>query len=114
MRGSREARLPNFFRKLLFLAVFLALFCLLPVIAQKAQGNDTSAPKYDPHTETKMKGTVEEVKKLTPISSRKDFGQRYTSASGNSLHQDRAIDPSELSIVWLQSLTIQSFIYEQY
>jgi len=48
--------------KLLFLAAFLALFCVSPVIAQKAQGNDASAPKYDPHTETKMTGTVEEVK----------------------------------------------------
>ena len=72
MRGSRESRLPNFFRKLLFLAVFLALFCLLPVIAQKVQGNDTSAPKYDPHTETKMKGTVEEVK-LPPKGSEKEI-----------------------------------------
>ena len=72
MSGSRESRLPNFFRKLLFLAAFLALFCLLPVIAQKAQGNDTSAPRYDPYTETKMKGTVEEVK-LPPKGSEKEI-----------------------------------------
>jgi hypothetical protein len=31
----------------------------LSLVAQKA---DTSGPKYDVHTETKMKGTVEEVK----------------------------------------------------
>ena len=68
MRGSRESRRPNGFRKLLFLAAFLALFCLLPVIVPKAQGSDTGAPKYDPHTETKMKGTVEEVK-LPPKGS---------------------------------------------
>ncbi len=72
MRGSRESRLPNGFRKLLFLDAFLALFCLLPVIAQKAQGNDTSVPKYDPHTETKMKATVEEVK-LPPKGSEKEI-----------------------------------------
>jgi hypothetical protein len=71
MRGSLELCLPNGFGKLLFLAAFLALFCLLPVIAQKAQGNDTSAPKYDPQTETKMKGTVEEVK-LPPKGSEKE------------------------------------------
>ena len=72
MRGSRESRPPNGFRNLLFLAAFLALFCLLPVIAQKAQGNDASAPKYDPHTETKMKGTVEEVR-LPPKGSEKEI-----------------------------------------
>jgi len=72
MRGSPESRLPNGFRNRLFLAAFLALFCLLPVIAQKAQGNDASAPKYDPHTETKMKGTVEEVR-LPPKGSEKEI-----------------------------------------
>ena len=72
MRASPESGLPNSFWKLLFLAAFLALFCPLPVIAQKAQGNDASAPKYDPHTETKMKGTVEEVK-LPPKGSEKEI-----------------------------------------
>ena len=36
-----------------------ALLCTLSLLAQKA---DTSGPKYDVHTETKMKGTVDEVK----------------------------------------------------
>ncbi len=62
MRGSPESGLPNSFRRLLFLAPFLILFCSLPAIAQKAQGNDASAPKYDLHTETKLKATVEDVK----------------------------------------------------
>lgn len=38
----------------------VTLFCTLPLVAQKAQ--ETSPPKYDVHTETKMKGAVEEVK----------------------------------------------------
>lgn len=46
----------------------VALFCTLPLVAQKA---DTSAPKYDIHTEAKMKGTVEEVK-LPPKGSEKE------------------------------------------
>src|SRR5260370_38924141 len=50
-----------------FLAV--ALLCTLPLVAQKAQ--ETSPPKYDFHTETKMKGTVEEVK-LPPKGSEKE------------------------------------------
>lgn len=37
-----------------------ALLCAATLMAQKAQ--DTSAPKYDVQTETKMKGTVEDVK----------------------------------------------------
>ena len=72
MRGAPEFGLPNRFRKLLFLAACPALFCLLPVITQKAQGNDASASKYDPHTETKMKGTVEEVR-LPPKGSEKEI-----------------------------------------
>ncbi len=72
MCGSRESCPPNLWRKLLFLAAFLALFCPLPVIAQKAQGNNPSAPKYDPHTETKMTGAVEEVK-LPPKGSEKEI-----------------------------------------
>ena len=41
-------------------ALLCALLCTAPLLAQKAQ--ETSSPKYDVHTETKMKGTVEEVK----------------------------------------------------
>ena len=47
----------------------LALLCLVPLAAQKAQ--EPSPPKYDFHAETKMKGTVEEVK-LPPKGSEKE------------------------------------------
>ena len=47
----------------------VALLCTVPLVAQKAQ--ETSPPKYDLRTETKMKGTVEEVK-LPPKGSEKD------------------------------------------
>jgi len=72
MRASPEFRQPDGFREFLFLGAFLALFCLLPGIAQKAQGNDRSVPKYDPHTETKIRGMVEEVK-LPPKGSEKEI-----------------------------------------
>jgi hypothetical protein len=62
MRGSPGSWLPNLCRKLIFLAALSVFFGMLPAAAQKAQGNDTSAPKYDAHTETTIKGTVEEVK----------------------------------------------------
>ena len=46
--------------RMLFLAVFLLVLCLTPILGQKAP--EASPPKYDPHTETKMKGKVDEVK----------------------------------------------------
>jgi hypothetical protein len=58
LRGFRRPILPA-----------VALLCAMPVFAQKPQ--ETSPPKYDVHTETKMKGTVEEVK-LPPKGSAKE------------------------------------------
>jgi hypothetical protein len=55
--------------RILFFAVFLASLFLPPAIAQKSQG--PSVPKYDLHTEAKMKGTVEELK-LPPKGSDKE------------------------------------------
>ena len=48
----------------------MAVLCTLPLAAQKAQ--EPSPPKYDVHAETKMKGTVEEVK-LPPKGSEKEI-----------------------------------------
>jgi|ERR1700682_5641126 hypothetical protein len=52
-----------------FLAVFLVSLCLTPVLAQKSA--ETNPPKYDPHTETKMKVKVDDVK-LPPKGSEKE------------------------------------------
>lgn len=67
MGRSSETNPSRGFWTLVFPAV--ALLCTLPLFAQKAQ--ETSPPKYDVHTETKMKGTVEEVK-LPPKGSEKE------------------------------------------
>jgi hypothetical protein len=67
MGGSGETNPSRGLWKPTFLAV--ALLCTLPLVAQKAQ--ETSPPKYDVHTETKMKGIVEEVK-LPPKGSEKE------------------------------------------
>jgi hypothetical protein len=67
MGRSGETNPSRGFWKLVFPAV--ALLCTLPLVAQKAQ--EPSPPKYDVHTETKMKGTVDEVK-LPPKSSEKE------------------------------------------
>ena len=68
MGRSSETNPSRGFWKLVFPAV--AVLCTLPLVAQKAQ--ETSPPKYDVHTETKMKGTVEEVK-LPPKGSEKEI-----------------------------------------
>jgi hypothetical protein len=67
MGRSGETNLSRGFWKPIFRAV--ALLCTLPLVAQKTQ--ETSPPKYDARTETKMKGTVEEVK-LPPRGSEKE------------------------------------------
>ena len=55
-------------RKLIFKAI--AILCALPLVAQKTQ--ETNRPKYDVNTETKIKGTVEEVN-LPPKGSEKEI-----------------------------------------
>ena len=51
--------------------LFLVL-CVSPGLSQKAQPVITSLPKYDLHTETKIKGVIDEVNLLS-IETRKDF-----------------------------------------
>ncbi|MGA2389706.1 MAG: hypothetical protein ABSF97_12140 [Candidatus Sulfotelmatobacter sp.] len=58
----------------LSLVSILIMGCALPAISQKSQPDDSTPPKYDVHTETKMKGTVDEIKVLS-FASRKDFTQ---------------------------------------
>lgn len=74
MRGSGTFLLPSFCRTLLSLVALIAFFSLIPARAQKKQGSDASVPKYDLHTETSIKGTVEELK-LPATAGAKDFAQ---------------------------------------
>jgi len=64
-------RLQSVSRRVLFLAVFVAVFSVDFASAQKNQANTASPPKYDSHSEMKMKGTVEELK-LPPKGSEKE------------------------------------------
>lgn len=61
---------PSGFCRTLCLQVFLAFLCLAPVLAQKTP--KPTSPKYDFQTETKIKGTIEEVK-LPRKGSEKDI-----------------------------------------
>jgi hypothetical protein len=65
-----------------FFAVFLASLCLLPAIAQKNQAS--SPPKYDLHTEAKVKVTVEEVK-LPPKGSEKEVAHLLVKSGTDSV-----------------------------
>jgi hypothetical protein len=67
MRRSSETNPSRGFWKLIFPAIIL--LWTLPLVAQKAQ--EKSPAKYDVHTETKVKGAVEEVK-LPPKGSEKE------------------------------------------
>ena len=67
MGPSSETNPSRGFWKPIFPAI--VFLCTLPLVAQRAQ--ETSPPKYDAHTETKMKGAVEEVK-LPPKGSEKE------------------------------------------
>src|SRR5713226_7518456 len=71
MRASTDS-CPQSCAGKVFFAAFLALLLAASVSAQKSQANTASPPKYDLHTEAKMKGTVEEVK-LPPKGSEKEI-----------------------------------------
>src|SRR2546425_6307544 len=68
--------------KILFLAVFLASLCLAPAIAQKRP--EPTSPKYDLHTETKMKLTVKELK-LPPKGSEKEVAHLLGKSGADSV-----------------------------
>jgi hypothetical protein len=73
-RSSRTSRTS------IFLAI--AILCVLPLVAQKAQ--EKNRPKYDLNTETKMKGTVEEVK-LPPKGSEKEIAHLLVKIGADTL-----------------------------
>ena len=80
MRRSVRISPPGSFWKLNLPAI--ALLCTLPLVAQKAP--EASPPKYDIHTETKMKGTVEEMK-LPPKGSEKEVAYMLVKTATDTL-----------------------------
>ncbi|PYX35151.1 MAG: hypothetical protein DMG75_15110 [Acidobacteria bacterium] len=82
MRDTGETGPPNHFCRILFLAVILASQWFVLAVAQKTQ--PPSPPKYDAHTETKMKGTVEEVR-LPPKGSEKEVAHLLVKSGTDSV-----------------------------
>ena len=71
MLGARSSEFQRKFRRprlLLFGPVFLVFL----VSVNHARGADPATPKYDAHTETKMKGTIEDIT-LPPSGHDKDI-----------------------------------------
>jgi hypothetical protein len=66
-------------RKILLLA---CIFCALPLVAQNKQ--PPSAPKYDVQAETKLKGTIEEVK-LPPKGSEQEIAYLLVKSGANTV-----------------------------
>lgn len=58
--------------RVLIPGAFSLLLCLGTGVCQDQPRHTTAAPKYDPKTETKLDGTLEEVK-LLDFATRKDF-----------------------------------------
>jgi len=71
-----------------FCIPWFVLVCVLvlvsPGLAQKAPAEDTS-PKYDLHTETKIKGVVDEIN-LFALGSRKDFTELIIKNGDDKVH----------------------------
>jgi len=77
---SGETNPSRGFWRPLFPAILLLSTSLL--VAQKAQ--ETTAPKYDVHTETKMKGAVDELK-LPPKGSEKEVAHLLVKAGADTV-----------------------------
>jgi hypothetical protein len=70
--------------QIVFLMVFVAVVIGPSAGAQKKQPSGPSAPKYDLQTETKIKGTVDEVK-LPPKGSEKEIAHLQVKDGANSI-----------------------------
>lgn len=66
-----------------FSASFL-LLCAMPGASQKAP-DSSSLPTYDIHTETKVKGVVDEINVL-PLGPKKDFTELVIKSGSDKLH----------------------------
>ena len=68
-----------------FAAVLFLLWCAMPGLAQKPSQETSVLPKYDLHTETKTKGTVDEVNVL-PFGSKKDLRELIIKSGDAKIH----------------------------
>lgn len=84
MRDGIEFGCSSRSRQAIFLMLFVALVVGPPASSQKKQPSGPIAPKYDLQTETKVKGTVDEVK-LPPKGSEKEIAHLLVKDGTNSI-----------------------------
>ena len=77
--------LPRRATKVLFFVPLFLLLCATAGVSQGHKKDDASLPKYDPSTETKTKGVVDEVK-LLPLGIRKDFTELIIKSGDDKVH----------------------------
>jgi hypothetical protein len=77
--------LPRNATKVLFQLPLFLLLLVTPGLSQKAAPDDHSLPKYDPHTEMKTKGAVDDVN-LLPLGPRKDFIELVIKSGEQKIH----------------------------
>jgi hypothetical protein len=85
---SSVGKLPFTITKPSLYFSLIALFLLLGVnsgLSQKTPPQNASLPKYDLHTETKIKGVIDEVN-LLAIESRKDFTELIIKNGDDKAH----------------------------
>lgn len=77
--------LPRKTIALIFPALLFVLLYVGPGVSQKAPADDGGLPKYDLHTETKIKGVVDAVNLLS-VGTRKDFTELVIKSGDDSSH----------------------------
>ena len=77
--------LPRKTIAVIFPALLFVLLYVGPGVSQKAPGDDGGLPKYDLHTETKIKGVVDAVNLLS-VGTRKDFTELVIKTGDDSSH----------------------------
>lgn len=77
--------LPRRTIALIFPALLFVLLYVGPGVSQKAPADDGGLPKYDLHTEMKIKGVVDAVNLLS-VGTRKDFTELVIKTGDDSSH----------------------------
>lgn len=66
-------------------SILLLPLCAAPLFAQKSKPVDASLPKYDSHTESKTKGTIDDIQ-LLQVGTRKDITELTVKSGEDIIH----------------------------
>jgi hypothetical protein len=83
--SSEISLLPRKTVAVIFTALLFVLLCVGSGFSQKSPTDDGGLPKYDLHTETKIKGVVDAVNLLS-VGTRKDFTELVIKTGDDSSH----------------------------